>query len=135
MGIENAQDFAKWSGMANAIRNIVCLNKEKSIQDNLDAAAHIARLRRNIASALAIYERENKEYLDTLKKTEKKNAGVKEAIVQIEEGSTVVKDPQGATQADVLTPEAIAELLVKALSQGATTQASTTATTARKRVK
>jgi len=121
MGIENAQDFAKWSGMANAIRNIVCLNKEKSIQDNLDAAAHIARLRRNIASALAIYEKENKEYLEKLK-AEKKAGTVKEA------GATVVKDTQGATQADVLTPEAIAQLVARALeSQGVATQASTTA--------
>jgi hypothetical protein len=125
MGIESVEDFTQWYALGNKLKAMVCLNKEKSIQEELDKVAHIARLRRNRASAVAIYERENKEYLAS-KKTEKKNAGtIKEAIVQIEEGAT-----QGATQADVLTPEAIAELLVKALeSQGATTQASTTATT------
>ena len=106
MGIEKAEDFARWSGLTGAIRNVVCLNKDKHIQDNLDSVAHIARLRRNIASALAIYERENKEYLAS-KKTEKKNAGT--------QGATQT------TQADVLTPEAIAQLLATALaSQGAT---------------
>ena len=116
MGIEKAEDFARWSGLTGAIRNVVCLNKDKHIQDNLDSVAHIARLRRNIASALAIYEKENKEYLAN-KKTEKKNAGT------ASQGATVVKDTQGATQttqADVLTPEAIAQLLATALTQGVT---------------
>jgi len=129
MGIENAQDFARWSGLTGAIRNVVCLNKDKHIQDNLDSVAHIARLRRNIASALAIYEKENKEYLAN-KKTEKKNAGT--------QGATVVKDTQGATQttqADVLTPEAIVQLLATALASQGATQASTTATQVKKKGK
>ncbi len=137
MGIESVEDFVQWYALGRKLKAMVCLNKEQRIQEELDAVAHIARLRRNIASAVAIYERENKEYLDTLKKTEKKNAGTvkEEGATQTTQGATQGATTQGSTP-EVLSAELIAQLLAKALeSSGATTQASTTATTAKKKVK